>query len=102
MIVQMPPGGQSVGIAFEDVVLLARLLDTVKPDNPRTIFPRYEELRRPRVDRDYKQAIKRWEGPKTISWWRQKLREFFFWIYLAFFARHFNESFSYDIFKEKL
>jgi salicylate hydroxylase len=98
----MMPAGNSIGLTLEDAILLTRLLDNTKPNNPQDAFPRYEEIRRPRIEKDYKHAVQRWSGVKTISWWRQRLREFFFWLYLAFFARHVDESFKYDVFKQEL
>jgi salicylate hydroxylase len=98
----MPPGGQSVGLALEDAVLLARLLESNKPSNPQDIFLRYKELRRPRIQSEYKQAAQRLEGVKIISWWWQKLREFMLWFFLAFFPRHFDERLKYNIFKQQL
>ena len=46
----MPPGGHSVGLAFEDAVLIARLIEHVKPNNIHELFPRFTELRAPRID----------------------------------------------------
>jgi salicylate hydroxylase len=99
---QMPPGGQSVGLAFEDAILLARLVEHMKPANIPDVFPRLVELRKPRVDKDYLLAEQRWEGVKTISWWWQMIREFFYGIFLFFFSRHIAKSFEYDIFKQEL
>jgi 2-polyprenyl-6-methoxyphenol hydroxylase-like FAD-dependent oxidoreductase len=98
----MPPAGHSVGLALEDGVLLARLLETTKPSMPQDVFPRYQELRRPRIENEYKHALQRWEGVKTISWWLQKLREYATWIYLAIFARHTDKSLKYNIFTQEL
>lgn len=98
----MPPGGHSVGLAFEDAVLIARLIEHVKPNNIHEVFPRFAELRAPRIDRDYAEAEQRWEGVRTISWWWQMLREYLYWIAIGFIARHVDKSYGYDIFKLEL
>jgi len=98
----MPPGGHSVGLAFEDAVLIARLIEHVKPNNIHEVFPRFTELRAPRVDSDYAEAEQRWEGVRTVSWWWQMLREFVYWIAIGFIARHVDNSYGYDIFQLEL
>jgi 2-polyprenyl-6-methoxyphenol hydroxylase-like FAD-dependent oxidoreductase len=99
--------GQSLALAFEDAVLLARLLDATKSDNPQSIFTRYEELRRPRVDHQYKNETDKFEIAKA-SWWKQNLREALIRVHFKFFETNFNNGFngrmdfSYNVFQEKL
>jgi 2-polyprenyl-6-methoxyphenol hydroxylase-like FAD-dependent oxidoreductase len=93
VIAQMP----NIDLAFEDAVLLARILDATRSDTPQDIFPRYEELRRPRADSYYNGATKRSEGSK-----KQKPRESIVRVYLERFSSHFNKSFSYNVFQEKV
>ena len=99
--------GQNVGLAFEDAVLLARLLDATKSDNPQSIFTRYEELRRPRINHQYKTETDKFEFPK-VSWWKQKMRESLIRVHFKFFETSFNNGFngrmdfSYNVFQEKL
>jgi salicylate hydroxylase len=92
----MPPGGQSVGLAFEDVIILSRLLSSSSFLDLTEIFARYDLIRRPRVEDHYKQAASRWEGIRTRSWWMQWVMEVFIWFYLLAIARHADESFGYD------
>ena len=99
---QMPPGGHSVGLACEDAVLVARLVEHSKPTNLQDVFPRLAELRRPRIDKDYIEVDKRWEGVKTVSWWWQMIWEWFYGIMVYMFGKHIDKSFGYNIFKQEL
>jgi 2-polyprenyl-6-methoxyphenol hydroxylase-like FAD-dependent oxidoreductase len=92
----MPPGGQSVGLALEDSIILSRLLSSTTSSDVAEVFNRYHSIRRARVEDHYKQMASRWQGTKTRSWWVQKIMEFFVWIYLVAIARHADESFTYD------
>lgn len=92
----MPPGGQSVGLAFEDVIILSRLLSSPPSADLANVFARYYLIRRPRVEDHYKKAVSRWEGTRTRSSWVQWLAELFIWFYLLAFARHADESFDYN------
>jgi salicylate hydroxylase len=98
----MPPGGQSVGLAFEDVIILARQLSSNPSAGLAENFGRYDSIRRPRVEEHYNQAISRWEGVRTRPWWVQWVTEFFIWIYLSAIAHHADENFSYDPMKVNL
>jgi salicylate hydroxylase len=101
----MPPGGHSVGLALEDAVLVARLVERQAGQadaNIHDVFPRFVELRAPRINKDFDEAEKRWDGVKTVSWWWQMLREYVYWIFVAFFAKHIDTSYGYDIFKQEL
>jgi salicylate hydroxylase len=98
----MPPGGQSVGLALEDSIILSRVLSSYPSSDLADIFNRYDSIRRARVEDHYRQMASRWEGTRTHYWWVQKIREFFVWIYLFFIARHADESFTYDPMKISL
>jgi salicylate hydroxylase len=92
----MPPGGQSVGLAFEDVIILSRLLSSSPSTDLAEVFARYDSIRRPRVEEHYRQAASRWEGTRTRSWWVQWIMELFIWFYLLAIAQHADENFGYD------
>ena len=98
----MPPGGHSVGLAVEDAILLARLVEHMKPANISDVFPRLVELRKPRIDKDYLQAEQRWEGVKTVSWWWQIIRELLYGFLVFFLSKNIEKSFGYDVFKQEL
>ncbi|KAG0127089.1 hypothetical protein HOY82DRAFT_490894 [Tuber indicum] len=94
----MPPHGGSQGfsLALEDAVILARLFEKEGLDDLERVFVRFEEVRKPRVDKIYIQANKNWEGIKDIGWFANMVKEFFMWIYLIFFAKSVEESYMYD------
>jgi len=79
----MPPNGESIGHALEDVTLFARILE-VHADKPISkLFSMYEDLRQDSIDNAYTQAEYRWEGVRDKGWFAAKLREwltpFFLW-----------------------
>jgi len=79
----MPPNGESVGHALEDVTLLARILEVHAGEPISKQFSMYEDLRQDSIDNAYKLAEYRWEGVKDKGWFAAKLREwltpFFLW-----------------------
>ncbi|PUU72187.1 hypothetical protein B9Z19DRAFT_1097874 [Tuber borchii] len=94
----MPPHGGSQGfsLALEDAVILSRVIEKEGLDDLERVFTRFEEVRKPRVDKVYIQANKNWGGIKDIGWFANMVREFFMWIYLIFFAKSIEESYMYD------
>ena len=92
----MQPGGQSVGLAFEDTIILSRLLSSPPSTDFAGVFARYDLIRRPRVEDHYKQMAARWEGTRTRPWWVHSIMECFIWFYLFAIARHADDSFGYD------
>ena len=102
---QMPPQGQSVGICLDDVILFSRLLAKHKPASTSdiaTLFTRYDSIRRPIVTEAHKQAVRRWENVKDISWLVFKIREWVVWLALLLFANWFFQGAEYDVLKEEL
>lgn len=91
----MPPGGSSAGLAFEDAIILSRILAS-SPENINEAFQQYDSTRRPRVTEHYKQMASRWEGTKNRSWLVQKAREMFVWVFLGFITKHNDENFGYN------
>ena len=71
----MPPQGESVGIALEDVMVFAKLASEHKSRTWPEIFAAYERLRRGRIDSAYKEANFRWDTAKDCSWLKQSLKE---------------------------
>ena len=99
---QMPPQGESTGLAIEDSVLLARVLAKLSDKDMPKAFQVYEKTRRPRIDTAYKEAVARWEGVKDKTWLRQKLEEWFTWLYIWYKADVFEKSTAYDVRKETI
>lgn len=70
-----PHAGQGTSMAFEDVFLLSRLLEDSSRPLPQ-VFARFDEIRRPRVNEIYMQAVKNAGArKKTGPWglWRNEL-----------------------------
>lgn len=84
---QMPPQGESVGLAIEDTILFARVLDELR-DRPVTeILGHYARLRTPRITAAFDEADRRWDNTRDkglvagvmmdlmtplILWWMQE------------------------------
>lgn len=78
----MPPQGESTGLAIEDSVLIARVLEKY-PEKPIAgVFEAYEKTRTPRIDTAYKEAVFRWGNVRDKTWLRQKFEEWFTWLYI--------------------
>ena len=52
----MPPQGESVGLALEDIILLSRLLKYHNAGPTTDIFQHYDSLHRSRIDAAVKEA----------------------------------------------
>lgn len=64
MLLQMPPQGESIGLALEDVILISRVLEARKESAPEDLFKHYESLRRDRIAKAQKEAEWRFEKIK--------------------------------------
>jgi len=60
--VQMPPQGESTGVAIEDGVLLARVLQRHMAREIPQLFDDYEKVRRKPIDKLYKESVWRWNS----------------------------------------
>ncbi|KAL8692315.1 MAG: hypothetical protein Q9218_002632 [Villophora microphyllina] len=81
----MPPQGESVGYALEDVALFAELLKGCQDVSQLPqLFQRYGDLRRPRIDAALKETEFRWEGTHNIGWLKFRIRQWampwFLWL----------------------
>ena len=98
----MPPQGESTGLAIEDAVLFARVLECTPQISVEATFQLYEKTRRPRIDTAYKEAVSRWKNAKDRSWFFQKVIEWMMWVYLWHKMADFEASMSYDVRKEEI
>ncbi len=98
----MPPQGESTGLAIEDSVLFARVVETFLDTPIQKAFQVYEKTRRPRIDTAYKEAVMRWENVKDRSWFFQKVIEWMMWVFLWYKMGDFESSMSYDVRKEEI
>ena len=94
---QMPPQGESVGLALEDAVLFPRILASSPEQSLPEVFARYERNRRDRIDVAWKEADARWENAKDKSWLYQKVLEWKMWLYLWWQRDHLAAGFDYDV-----
>lgn len=80
----MPPQGESTGLAIEDGMLIARVLERRDTRTVPQLLSDFEAIRKPVIDKYYADAI--WElqhgFTKTSSWWAGMLLEWATWAYV--------------------
>lgn len=96
-MLQMPPQGESVGLALEDVVLLSRILEHHEARPVEELFLRYDDLRRPRINAAVKEANFGFETIKDRGWVTTIIMEWLTWIVLAWRATRKEEEFIFDV-----
>jgi salicylate hydroxylase len=87
---QMPPQGESAGIALEDSIILGRTLSRLRDSSEESIgtcFAAYERLRRPRVDEAHVQSTWGWSTQKDSGWLMFQFRCWLTWIFLPWTAK---------------
>lgn len=98
----MPPQGQSAAFAIEDAVLISRVFERFSKDDIPRIFEVYEKIRRPRLDKAYKDAVWGWSQIKDKSWFHNKFIEWATWIFLWAKRDSYEADLAYDVRTEKL
>ena len=93
----MPPQGESVGMALEDVMVFARLMAHHQTHSFADLFSAYERLRRKRIGAAYEEASFRWETVKDAGWLAQTLKEWMTPLFLWWTAKARNASFEEDV-----
>jgi 2-polyprenyl-6-methoxyphenol hydroxylase-like FAD-dependent oxidoreductase len=83
----MPPHlGQGVGMALEDAFLLSRLMQASPPGAPLSeIFSQFDRIRRPRIEKFYKQAAGRGDQRKETGPWIHWVKEIVIWAALLLY-----------------
>jgi salicylate hydroxylase len=94
---QMPPQGESAGLALEDVVLLSRVLEHRNGKSIEESFRVYDKLRRPKIDTAVKMANFGFETIKQRGWFATILIEWITWIFLALMASRKRREYAYDV-----
>ncbi|KAH8728543.1 hypothetical protein GQ44DRAFT_702446 [Phaeosphaeriaceae sp. PMI808] len=94
---QMPPQGESAGLALEDAVLLSRVLEHRNGKSIEESFQLYDKLRRPRIDTAVKMANFGFETIRQRGWFATILIEWITWIFLALTAPQKGREFAYDV-----
>lgn len=93
----MPPQGESVGLALEDVVLLSRIIQHHERMPIEQLFKHYDQLRRPRINAAVKEANFGFETIKDRSWFTTMLMDWFTWIFLWWRASRKEDEFAFDV-----
>lgn len=93
----MPPQGESVGMALEDVTILAKLASVHQSHTWPEIFGAYESLRRGRIDAAYKWMSFRWDTAKDCGWAKQSMKEWTTRFFIWWSSKSRNSSFAEDV-----
>ena len=93
----MPPQGESVGLALEDVVLFSRVMGQNETKATFQILSDYENLRKPRIDAAFKEANLRWETAKDRGWLMTVLLEWMTWMFLKWMSISKEKEFAFDV-----
>ena len=80
-----PHSGQGVSMALEDVFLLSRLLETPTATLV-GVAEKFDEIRRPRIEKFYKAAAKNGDGRRKSNPWVLWFRELVLWVGLWVFT----------------
>ncbi|KIV96461.1 hypothetical protein PV10_00331 [Exophiala mesophila] len=64
----MPPQGESTAHALEDAIIFARILAKHKSGGLDVVFKKYEDIRRPSIDRAYEESVFGWDTQKDSGW----------------------------------
>ncbi|KAI5463442.1 hypothetical protein BGZ63DRAFT_413046 [Mariannaea sp. PMI_226] len=98
----MPPQGESTGVAIEDGVLFAHVLEMGASRGIPQVIAAYETLRRQDIDKLYRESLFRWNGAGSSSWLWSIIMEFLTWVYLIVANRRQADYFARDVRKFKL
>ena len=93
----MPPQGESGGMALEDSILFARVMEATATKALSERFAAYERLRRPRADAAYQEASFGWETQKDSGWFAFYLRSWMTTLFLWWTAAARQRRYSEDI-----
>ncbi|KAH6651556.1 hypothetical protein BKA67DRAFT_679798 [Truncatella angustata] len=94
----MPPQGESTGIAIEDGVLIARVLERRRSRTVEQLFSDFVSVRKPVVDKYYRASIWAMEnGFQETSWWKSIIIEWGIWLYLLVKRWRQENHFAQDV-----
>ena len=98
---QMPPQGESTGLAIEDGVLLARILSRRATRSIDQLFADFQSVRRPEIKRHYAASMTAMRyGAGGFPWYAAVLFEWVSWMY--FLWRRWNQVDHYSSDVEKM
>jgi hypothetical protein len=93
----MPPQGESVGLALEDVVLFSTLLAKYKSKTAAELFELFESLRTGRINAAFDEANFRWETVKDKGWLAGVMMEWITAAVLWWSKEERVKNFSFDV-----
>jgi salicylate hydroxylase len=95
---QMPPQGESIGMALEDVVVLSRVLEhqNRSRDVPH-MLETYDGLRRERIEAAWQEAEFRFETVKDKGWLAGIMMEYLTIVFIWWTKSKHKESMAYDV-----
>ena len=95
---QMPPQGESTGLAIEDGVLFARVFERRESRTIDQLFWDFETLRRPVIDKYHKDAVWAMEhGFRETTWLGSIFIEWGIWLYLLVKRWKQEDHFAQDV-----
>ncbi|KAK1765844.1 FAD/NAD(P)-binding domain-containing protein [Phialemonium atrogriseum] len=95
----MPPQGESTGVAIEDGVLIARILQRHTERSIPQLFDDYEKLRRAPIDKLYKESVWRWDNAAKddSGWLHAVFNDWMITAVLAFMDFNQSDYFANDV-----
>jgi hypothetical protein len=93
----MPPKGESIGFALEDVVILSRLLEKYQSSQPIEIFERFDNIRRSRIEKAFDDSNWGWETNKDKGWLFGIIMEWMTGLYLWWKKDSMEEDLVFDV-----
>jgi 2-polyprenyl-6-methoxyphenol hydroxylase-like FAD-dependent oxidoreductase len=93
----MPPQGESIGLALEDVVLLSRVIEKGNLDSVQQVFEKYEHLRRDRIEEAYEKANWNWGTQKDKGWLGWVMMEWMMSIFLWWTKSSKDDELAFDV-----
>lgn len=99
---QMPPQGESAGLAIEDTMLLSRILERHNEKSTTELFQQYEAVRRPPINAAVKEASMGFDTIQDHGWLMTIIMEWFTWLFLMWRSSRKEKDFGIDVRKMPL
>jgi len=97
--VQMPPQGESTGVAIEDALLLSHVFSLRSSHGVSEMLGIYESLRRKEIDTLYKKSVWQWSQAGTKGWVWYMFMELITWLVIMSFNKRKEDYFARDVTK---
>jgi hypothetical protein len=94
----MPPQGESIGMALEDVVVFSRVLERQNATREAAhMFETYDGLRRDRIEAAWQEANFRFETIKDKGWLAGVMMDYLTTLILWWTREKHQDSMAYDV-----